>query len=187
MSLLTPPHFLGSGSQREAEVIIVRLWMGSIKSWMDQRVGRKGSVLTAVPFELPPVPEEPAGPEPSFGPTEVQIYRACRFLKEVLASGPLPSTWVMDAGKALGLPERTLRRARSRLNIRVLHSGGFGKGTRRFMALPTDQAVASFEQRKKGRSQQQKEEREAALQRMKEAMRRFEPQQTSKQEGAEVS
>lgn len=133
------------------------------------------SVLTAVPFPDPVLlPVEPPGPESSSGPAEFQIFRACRFLTEVLASGPLPSTWVMEAGKALGLPERTVRRARSRLNVRVLHSGGFGTGTRRFVALPADPAVASFEQRKKRRSQKQEEDgREAAMQRIGEAMRRF--------------
>lgn len=143
-------------------------------------------MLTTVPFESEPAPEAPLGPEPSSGPAELQIYRACKFLNEVLAHGPLPSTWVTEAGKGEGLPERTLKRARSKLKIRVLHSGGFGRGTRRFMALPNDPAVPAFAQRKQRGQRRKDEGRETALQCIKEAMQHFEAQRASKQEVAAV-
>lgn len=141
-----------------------------------------------IPFDALPaaIPAEPAtsaeeGPESPSGPAQLQIYRACKFLQEVLTHGPLPSTWVTEAGKHARLPERTLKRARSKLKIRVLHSGGFGKGTRRFMALPDDPAVPAFMQRKWRGQGQQDVGREAAVQRIKEAMQRFEAQRAGKQ------
>lgn len=128
--------------------------------------------MGGVPFDAllesePVAPPVELGPEIDSSPNQAQIERAIKFLREVLAEGPLPSALVTRAGKAQGLPERTLTRARSRLHVKWFHSGGYGRGTCRYMSLPQDPVVAL-------RKRKTPAAREEVRQRLAEARQRFE-------------
>lgn len=132
----------------------------------------EGRVLTTVPFEPEPVSlvEEPEpSPGPPSGPDELRVYRAIEFLEQVLAHGPLPSTWIMDEGKRQGHAKRTLERARHKKNVQALKSRSFGGSGLWYMALPDDPAVALFKSRKRG-------DRQTAIERLKQSMAQFQTQ-----------
>jgi len=85
--------------------------------------------------------------------------RADTFLRRFLADGRRPTTEILAAGRANGISERTLCRAKLRQGIEALHEGQPGKqGGVWYWALPdadehsntaTSQEVAPFGQEQK--------------------------------------
>lgn len=62
--------------------------------------------------------------EASGNPDEVSaLDEACDFLAELLAEGPVAATKVQQEAEALGIAEKTLRRARKKLNLNVTKAG----------------------------------------------------------------
>jgi hypothetical protein len=49
--------------------------------------------------------------------------KACAFLAELLAAGPVAAAQVQDQAEALGIAEKTLRRARKKLDLSVTKTG----------------------------------------------------------------
>lgn len=67
-----------------------------------------------------------------------KLDMAAQFLRDALANGPMPTTWIQGAAKQAGLAWRTVQRAASDLGVFASRIGGIGSGGEWQWHLPDD-------------------------------------------------